>query len=755
MIPVQSFRVSLYAMLGLAILAVGVAGGDLLPEIPYMTMFSLVLLGAAFRIEGRWELSLRHANLVGFILVALLGLWALYQTIRPATGLMDNLPWPASALPYMAPVIMILIPAKMFRPKHVGDYWAMQGLGILAMALACAMTSEGLFVLLFGLYALIFTWNLAAFFLFREMGPATAAVTLGRQPRWQEAKFLSLLAVGAIAVAIPLFWITPRGNTSWELGINMRGRASTGISDGPVDLNRVGTVDVVRDKIFSVYITKPNGEPYTQLPLDQRWRTGQLQQYEGGRWSRTQFGGISIVDRAVAPAGGAESNTDWLPSFGPDTVHIKYHLATNNQRNLPMADPVAWQTGVYSPIVSRTATGKFRNWVHHQDGTFDGIVGAEGDARGYLQAWAAPTVVGYGSPMRVDLTLADRLGLARLPRELSRIKNYTDGILQQAVTQNKLHPAALTEIDSVTRGRVRQYHEAIARVLESHLNANPEFQYSLELTRSDRTMDPIEDFLLNTKTGHCQRYATALVMMLRSQGITSQLVLGYRGCEPLSEGWYEVYSSHAHAWVEVLVAAPDAKLPPLIDRNTGTERTGNWLPMRWVTLDPTPGNGEGIAAEAEGFLSQAKERWEAVLRFLVLTYNAESREEAFAMVQDWLQNEGGSYWIVGSIAGLVGGIWLRRRWKAYRATPRSPFPDYLRQLLKVLRQKGIVQQPGQTLREYLQQASGTLTLAPDLVEILQQVPQAYYAERFGARPANDVQHEELRLAVQRFANAVA
>src|SRR5262245_43367118 len=129
--PVRAFRTTLYLSLAIAILAMGVASADLLPELPFVTAFSLLLLGVAFFIDGRWQLSLKNANLFGMGLAATLGLWAIFQAVRPPTGLAELLPWPASALPYLAPVLMLLIPAKLLRPKHIGDYWTMYALGLL------------------------------------------------------------------------------------------------------------------------------------------------------------------------------------------------------------------------------------------------------------------------------------------------------------------------------------------------------------------------------------------------------------------------------------------------------------------------------------------------------------------------------------------------------------------------------------------------------------------------------------------------
>jgi hypothetical protein len=357
--------------------------------------------------------------------------------------------------------------------------------------------------------------------------------------------------------------------------------------------------------------------------------------------------------------------------------------------------------------------------------------------------------------MRVDLSMVDRLGLARLPRELTRVKEYTDAVLNAAVERGQLHPAALTEVDSVTRGRVRQFHETIARLLEHHLNANPEFTYSLDLKRSNRTIDPIEDFLLNVKAGHCQRYATALVMMLRSQGITTQLVLGFRGCESRGDGWYDVYSSNAHAWVEVLVPAPEAQLPPLLDRNSGQVRTGPWLPMRWVTLDPTPGGGDDSDPGTVGFLEHAKQRWESLFRLFVLTYNADSRDEALQTIQRWLTDDGGVYWLGAGVGGVLGLVWLRRRWKHWRRHHTHAWPVFLQPLLTAFAQRGLTPHRGQTLREYVIHALTTLQLDTTASSVPLRAVNAYYADSYGAHTLTPEQQQQLTTDVQAFARSFA
>src|SRR5205085_11155377 len=103
-------------------------------------------------------------------------------------------------------------------------------------------------------------------------------------------------------------------------------------------------------------------------------------------------------------------------------------------------------------------------------------------------------------------------------------------------------------------------------------------RYTLNLKIQDRSIDPVEDFLFNTRSGHCERFATALVLMLRGVGVPAQFVQGYHGCERVGSGQYRILESDAHAWAEVL-------LP----------HGSRW---HWQAYDPSPtaNAGDGDAA---------------------------------------------------------------------------------------------------------------------------------------------------------------
>ncbi|RLT01460.1 MAG: DUF3488 domain-containing protein [Planctomycetota bacterium] len=103
------------------------------------------------------------------------------------------------------------------------------------------------------------------------------------------------------------------------------------------------------------------------------------------------------------------------------------------------------------------------------------------------------------------------------------------------------------------------------RVVLQYLSAENGFQYSTLQTRDDKSLDPVEDFLFNTKSGHCEYYASACTLMLQSVQIPARLVNGYYGSDVNSmTGSNEIRQRHAHSWVEA------------------------FLNGRWQTLEPTP-----------------------------------------------------------------------------------------------------------------------------------------------------------------------
>ena len=159
--------------------------------------------------------------------------------------------------------------------------------------------------------------------------------------------------------------------------------------------------------------------------------------------------------------------------------------------------------------------------------------------------------------------------------------------------------------------------EAIERVqrLESYLRDN--YEYSLDMG-SEATDRPVERFLFERRAGHCEYFVSAMVLMLRSQGIPARVVTGYLGADyNRLQGYYMVRYSNAHAWVEA------------------------YLPSRgWAVFDPTPADGRPLSGTT-GWTTFATEAWDSlVFRWdrYVLTYGFGDQVGVFIRFREILQS---------------------------------------------------------------------------------------------------------------------
>lgn len=116
------------------------------------------------------------------------------------------------------------------------------------------------------------------------------------------------------------------------------------------------------------------------------------------------------------------------------------------------------------------------------------------------------------------------------------------------------------------------------------------YGYSL-VTRNERNLDPLANFLFEEKRGHCEFFATAGALMTRVLGVPSRVAYGWAAGQFYEATNMFVFRARdAHAWVEV------------------------WLEgYGWVVMDPTPpseiGGGASRRAEAGEVPPPVEEEW--------------------------------------------------------------------------------------------------------------------------------------------------
>ncbi|MCD4783897.1 MAG: hypothetical protein K8T10_08745 [Candidatus Eremiobacteraeota bacterium] len=100
--------------------------------------------------------------------------------------------------------------------------------------------------------------------------------------------------------------------------------------------------------------------------------------------------------------------------------------------------------------------------------------------------------------------------------------------------------------EEVTKGRKSRIGKIFA--IEQYLQKN--FKYKTGIKLEKRGMDPIMEFLQYKRDAHCEYFASAMVLLLRSIDIPSRYVVGYIAHEKRMPGdYYVAREKDAHAWV--------------------------------------------------------------------------------------------------------------------------------------------------------------------------------------------------------------
>jgi len=685
---------------------------------PYEVAIVAVPLGlfllTAYRAEGRGLVRGRSATALDLTLAAAAGLWfaAVFAKLRATEG--DPVAWPVLMLPHMGLWIAILILAKLARPKGPRDFWWLQLMAFMAVALACSLDSTFFFGFLLLAYIVAALWSLAGLYLDAETQQAQPLPAAARAARRWPGLGQALARTALIAaVAVALYLVTPRhAVTAWEESL-FHNQMQTGLGDALIDLNRSGAVRTSAALAFQVKVTDAAGQPKTDLETQQRWRGVVLNYYDSGRWSRRSW-----LMRTLSGPGDRGAQ---LPDLGPDQYTLRYEFDRRLTALPVLAEPIAPAPAVPVEFVVYSRAEPLPGLRHP-----DGELRAPWQLRRYrcnnYHQVCVPTSHPGLSPA-ADVPPAQARNYCQLP-PLPELRAWTADVLAQLVARGQLTAAdVLPGSDGALR---RERHEKVARALEAHLGHSGEYGYTLNLARRDRNADPVVDFLCNVKEGHCERFASGLAVMLRSQGIPARIITGYRGTEHQGDGLYHVRQNQAHSWVEALVprSGPD-----------GVE-------TRWLTLDPTPAEDQGHAdLSAVGrWWREVQMRGSTLWRNFVLDYTADQQE---MVLTDWFGRGTAPEWLAWSsglalLPLLLWGVyhWRGRPRRAPTTEHGADVAFYVRWRQILARRCGLEPAPAQTAREFATDVSGRFAARPELAALALtalQIADCYYRVRYAGQ----------------------
>lgn len=308
----------------------------------------------------------------------------------------------------------------------------------------------------------------------------------------------------------------------------------------------------------------------------------------------------------------------------------------------------------------------------------------------------------------------------------------------------------------ITKGKSNRFDKA--KAVEQYLQT--QFGYTLEQKAGGE--QPLADFLFNVREGHCEYFATAMVMMLRTQGIAARVVNGFqRGEYNETADMYVVKQKDAHSWVEVYFPKENA----------------------WVTFDPTPAAGQNLSGNSAGmfgFVGKYLDALEAFwIQYFVSYDNQEQRSLFRSMknglvdyqaritewlneyqykIQDWWKEVRGdkgfqtSAWaiaygagyLIAFIAGFLLLRWIYRRvrslelWRNFadwwRRKKQKSIVEFYERMEKVLAKHGFLREPHQTPLEF--------AFALEMPEAVK-ITEKYNRVRFGEKNLSNNEAQEI------------
>jgi transglutaminase-like putative cysteine protease len=364
-------------------------------------------------------------------------------------------------------------------------------------------------------------------------------------------------------------------------------------------------------------------------------------------------------------------------------------------------------------------------------------------------AWAIGAAAAGARTLQISMRLPKGRHLLKLPGGAFRLRDLHVARLDQnslgAVRSESESGLAVFQADYVPGQTVNRPPDdadlkipaveapaiqAIAERLELNAKATDEaiaalrsffgqhFRYSLNLTGHASGESDLADFLLRQRTGHCEYFATATVLLLRAAGIPARYVSGYAAGEysPL-EDRIVVRQRHAHAWALAYVSG------------------------KWVEIDTTPADWLSLESAGASPLVRISDFF-AFLRFRL------------ALWRQRLQMEELTTYLIFALV-LLGFLFIKRltgkkhmrrvavqpKQTAPPAAPAGLTSEFFA-IEKWLNRQGHERQPGETFQCWFRRLAASapeIELQPEIQPLLA----LHYRYRFGPGALNRQDRQRL------------
>ncbi len=635
-----------------------------------------------------------------------------------------------------ADFLLYLLVAKLFNRRACKDYQQIYILTFLMLVAGTVLNSEFTYGVFFLVYVVAATWALILFHLRREMEDnfllkhsdhrASERVEVARilnSRRIVGGKFLfgtSLVSLTVFFTATVLFLMIPRIGFGLFLQQQRSGISMAGFSDG-VMLGGHGTIKQDRTVVMRVKVDSAHQgrrAPYLH------WRGVAFDRYSNREWFRTRAAPLTRVSLAM--------------HRGKMQYHLLYDGPEPNREQMAARTERGMRQEIYlEPLGYDVLFGASMPTVYEFESHWDR---RRRPHRSVNDEIRHPHTAGIKYVVYSDLDAPSPERLRAAPA------NFLPEGFEVYLQIPPEMPRRVRDLArQIARGATNQYDRVIA--IESWLETNLSYTLTME---DPGEMEPIDFFLFERKKGHCEYFASAMVIMLRALGIPARNVNGFLGGEWNEyDDYIAVRAGDAHSWVEVYFAGAG-----------------------WVTFDPTPPGGVDPLGRGGGGLRDRLRRFFDTLRFKwfkwVIEYDLYRQLSFFRSLSKlfrgstgnmkkrlrstgaWAKkNKGAASAVLGGILLFALGVVLLRRRRAQdgataagsRRGKRHAIASLYNSLLTWLAKRGYRREPSTTPREH---AAALARAQVPGASAFSELTEIYYAAEYG----EDQEAAKLRRAVE-------
>ena len=516
------FELALYLLVLTGFATLASTGGLDLP--------SIILVGAALAIRGyllakRWQFVISERWTTPLSI--------LYFVFFAA----DYFLFSRNFLPATIHLALFGVVIRMFSLRRERDHFTLAILAFLMVLASAVLTVDSIFLLSFAAFMMMAVGTFVLMEM-RRSGHAASIQARHSNDPWEHrhlafslARVVPALMLIILICGTAVFFLMPRMSAGYMGGYSFGTNLSSGFSDR-VQLGQIGEIQQSNAVVMHIQI---DGDRVGGSDL--HWRGVALADFDGRTWSnpKDQF-----------PLRRQPDNSFLVPRNNPA---LRSYATVNLEREhlihyRVLMEPIGTNVFFLAPW-ARSVSGDYRL--------------VAGDSSG--------AVYDFDSQHAITRYEADSNIAAPAPAELRAAgRDYPERIAATYLPLPPVDPRVARLAAQVTNSANNNFDKAAA--IENNLRTH--FGYTLELPRAP-VKDPIANFLFERKQGHCEYFASAMAVMLRTLGIPSRVVNGFRSDEFNDlTGNYVIRAKNAHSWVEAYFPG-----------------------YGWQTFDPTPAGASG------------------------------------------------------------------------------------------------------------------------------------------------------------------